>query len=409
MSTYSEFVRNPWNFLLRTLMVKVDEKAIEAMVKHGTSDVNYRNLLLYQNNPHSAVKQVLSYDMLSNVTNITVVMYIFDLDAYIIDNPYNITYSCMSHITVITKQCTNSYDVVKDKSMYGLYNLYCVLSRTFKIVYNADNSKVYLEGNSSSKFHLFQRIDKWTGNASIRIYSTTRCSMAKPKFVNGICPPVVPVPSNTEPLYSFISLPQRVIEDHSYGLDVLNKILSSDKFTAASLYMTRPIYSTGISVQDLANIDKYILENKKIGILTERNYDNNIKSYSCRLMSYGTLIVLKDTLIGLFINSNSKTPFESVGQSRECVFMYMNHYCYYIGRTDRTLYTFNNSTVSIYEACKDSTTSKLSICLKDMSYVLYGDFIRSCNTALIPSDTQFGVCRQYLYRNINDNLNFIYR
>ena len=104
MSTYSDFVRNPWNVLLRTLMIKVDEKKIEAMIKDGRSDVNYRNILLYVNNAHMDINDELSFDTLSSVNNTTTIIYIFDLDTYIIDNPYDITYSAINNIAIITKE-----------------------------------------------------------------------------------------------------------------------------------------------------------------------------------------------------------------------------------------------------------------------------------------------------------------
>lgn len=406
MSTYSEFVRNPWNFILRTLMIKVEEKAVEDMVKNGTSDVNYRSLLLYASNPHEMYNDELSYDVLSRVSNITVVMYIFDLDAYIIDNPYSITSSCMNNITVITKQCSNSYDVTTDRSMYGLCNLYGVFTRSFKYVYNASTSTIYIEGSSSSQYHFFQRIERWTGKASLRIYSTSRSSMPKTKFVNGEFPAVVPVPCNTEPMYSFLKLPKRVLEDHSYGLDLLEKIITVDKFTAAALYTKSTVHKTGISVSDLANIDKSRLLSR-LGVFTTRDYDNKIKSYSCRLLSYGTLVILEDAVIGLFINSNSKTPFECSGQSRECIFVYMNHYCYYIGRTTHLAYTFNSNRVTLSESQNDVYTSEFEIMLADMSYSLYGNFVKSCKSPLTPSETRFGTCKQYLYKDIHENLNLI--
>lgn len=389
-------------------MIKVEEKHIEDMVKTGLSDVNYRSLLLYSNNAHSQYNSELTYDLLASVSNITIVIYIFDLDAYIIDNPYSIANSCMSNITVITKQCSNSYDVTKEKSIYGLCNIYSILTRTFKLVYNAATSTVYIEGNKSSKYHFFQRIERWTGKASMRIYSTSRYykHRTKSKFVNKDMPPAVPIPVNTEPMYKTIRLRQRVIEDRSYGLELMEKILSSDKFTAASLYTKTPVYRTGISVKDLSNIDTYILENKKIGTLVDRAYDNQIKSYSCRYLSYGTLIVLKDALIGLFVNSNSKTPFQCIGQSRECIFVYMNHYCYYIGRTYATSYTFTDMRVTITEG---TGTSSLDIDVGTMEYTVYGDFRKTCKKPLIPADAEEGFCRQYLYKDIHDNLNLVYK
>lgn len=457
MSTYDSFTINPWNFLLRTLMIKVNQKDVERMIKDGISDVNYRSLLLYQNNCFSKSYDVLSYDVLQSVMNITVIIYIPDLDAYIIDNPYNITYSCMSNITVITKQCSNNYDVVKEKSLYGLNNLYSILTRTFKIIYNASESTIYIEGNPSSKFNLFQRIERWYGKACIRIYSTDRCSSSQIKFVNNEFPQIIPIPINIDmPMYDYISLQPRTMEEHSYGLELLNEILESkkdngnggfelDKFKAASLYTMTPVYKTGISVDDLANIDTYLkkncreiktnpvntkkmeveedeikkftrtkinrenVEKEKIGTITNRDFDNGITSYSCRLMSYGTIIVLKDALVGLFVNSNSRTPFKGMGQSRECIFMYMNHYCYYIGRSYCTLYTFNDTVTSIYESAHEITTSKICLNLKTNKYVAYGDFVKSCKRPLIPAESREGEFKQYLYRNINENLNLIYK
>lgn len=404
MSVYGEFVRNPWNFLFRTLMIRVDEKSVESMVKDGLSDLNYRSLLLYVNNARLTKNDELNYDVLRRVDNFTVIMYIFDLDAYIIDSPFGIDNSSMSNITVITKQCSNSYDVVKEKSIYGLCNIYSIMTRTFKVVYNAYNSTVYIEGNKSSQFHLFQRIDRWIGKASMRIYSTLRYDKAKPRFVNPVMPPAIPIAPNTQPMYKTIQVRNRVMENHSYGIDLLNKIFDSDKFTAASLYTKVPVYKTGISVVDLSNIDSY-LTNKRIGTMIDRSYDNNIKSYSNRSFTYGTFIILKDCLIGLFVGSNSRTPFEGIGHSKQSVFVYMNHYCYYIGRTYLS-YTFTGKIVSIADR---NNSSSLNIDVDDMSYTIYGDFNRSCNKALISGDITSGFCRQYLYKDIHSNLNLVYK
>ena len=393
---------------MRTLMIKVDEKKIEAMIKDGRSDVNYRNILLYVNNAHMDINEELSFDKLSSVNNITTIIYIFDLDTYIIDNPYDITYSAINNIAIITKEYSQYSCVVCDKSIYGLGNLYCILTRDFKMVYNAADSTIYLEGNKSSRYHFFQGIDRWIGKASMRIYSTTRYDAAKIKFVNSEPPAVTTIKTNTEPLYKHIALRTRTIEDHSYGLDLLKQILASDKFTAASLLTKVPVYRTGISIKDLSEIDAFI-EAVKVGTPIDRKYDNKIKSYGCRLMAYGTFIVLKDAFVGLFVNSNSRVPFECIGQSRECMFIYMNHYCYYIGRSYYTSYVFTGTHVCIYENKDSKTSSKLYIDVADMSYRILGDFIRTCNKPLIPTDSTQGVCRQYLYKDIHPNMNILFK
>lgn len=450
-SVYQEFKSNPWNFLSKRLKVVVNEKELEESVKYNLSDLNYRNLLLYQNNGLIELKEDLNYERLIDVNSITVIIYLFDLDTFIIENPFNIERSCISKLTIINPKFSQSDIIVKDSSCYGLDNVYYIINRDFKLIYNPKDSKTYIEGNSNSKFWFFKNIKYFNCLSSIRIYSTKDILSFKDIWKSSeIMPSDVMELNNTVPLYPQYQLRTRLIESKSYGLYYLKEFLESDPEKANEMLMNEPIYKTGISVIDLNHI-KEILKTFNIGKDVDFSYKVNSKAYRERLENYGFIGIFKDALVGLFFNSNSKKPFLYTSGIRTSTFFYLNHYCFFIGRCYDIYYTFNKSTILLDEFYKHKKCSILKITLKenksskkniidvndsnndnemeeeeindstnsnndnnewldlnkDFNYELMGSWKKVCNKDLLPNDNINGKCKILLYKETNNNLNLV--
>lgn len=408
MSLYAEFISNPWNFITKRLKITVYQKELEILIKNSLSDYNYRSLLLYQNSHLEKDKDELTYDKLSIVGYITVFIYIFDLDTYIIENPVDIRNSCISFFTVINKNYSQSESVLFDKTCYGLKGMYYTLARDFKVVYNSSDSTVYIEGNPSSQFHFFRGIKRFLGKCSIRIYSTGRyqkpCASLKDDFEP---PQIERIINNIEYLYPEISLRLRLIEDKSYGLEHLSKLLNEDSKTAYKFLTVTPVYKTGITINDLGEVSE-ILDKMNIGIRTKSDYVNPEKNYEDRYFNYGYVGILEDTLIGLFFNSNSKKPMRNSYGYREAIFIYMNQYCYFIGKTNPSIfYSISENSILIQESNGESVISEYKTEIDKGEYYLVGNWKRITKLALLPSDKTLGKSTSLYYRDTNRNLNLV--
>lgn len=400
MSIYNEFKRNPWNFLFRKLKVSVNEKELEQQILAGTSDMNFRNILLYQNNGLSPYNDHLNYETLLDGDGITTIMYLFEADTYIIDIPRDIEASCI-HTLAIINRAYSQWDTIQiDNSCYGPNDIYSLVSRHFKLVYNCMDSTVYLEGSPSSSFWFFKKIKCFRCKASIRIYSTGLGIFAKDSVSpDDQMPTITSIDNNSYQMYPYLSLPIRTIEGISYGLDYLNQFFNCDSSQAYKMLMKTPVYKTGISIGDMTRI-KQIISSFKIGTLIDRNYETNVSSYESRLSTYGFIAYLKDAVVGLFFNTNSKMPFFHSTGHRESIFFYLNHYCYFIGKTPISFdYSFSEFTVKLYEKNIMESTSVLTI--KNDEYKLMGDWKITCGEPLTFSDSTKGNCTCEYYSNVN--------
>ena len=400
MSAYSEFKLNPWNFLTRKLKLTIKEKDLEEQIASGISDMNYRNIMLYQNNGLNPCKDLLDYELLSSVKGITVVLYLFDLDTYIIDTPRDIEASCMHVITVINRTYSQSDYIQINDSSYGLDNLYYLLSRYFKMVYDPPSSSIYLEGSNNSSLWFFKSINQFKCKASIRIYATKFCLHAKDRWTCDCqMPAIISTLNNCQKLYQNLSLPIRTLEKTSYGLDYLKQYLNSNPIDAHKMLMNYPVYKTGVSIQDMTNIMQ-LIETLNIGKRIEKNYELNVSSYDSRFSNYAFLACLQDCIIGLFFNSNSKIPFHHSTAHKESIFIYINHYCYYIGKTpDRFSYSFSEFTINL---CENNIVDETSfLIIKDNKYHLMGDWKITCTNPIAFSDITKGSCKCLYYTQTN--------
>ena len=411
MSIYNEFKRNPWDFLIRNLKININEPKLEEQILAGTSDMNLRNILLYQNNGLSPCNDPLNYEDLLCGLGITTILYLFEMDTYVIDIPKNIEASCIHTLAIINKTYSQWDTIQIDSSSYGSRNMYSLISRHFKLIYNCKNSSVYLEGNPSCSFWFFKKVKHFQCKASIRIYSTRKERYAKKVgWQNEQMPSITNLDNNTMKLYPEMSIPIRTIDGKSYGLDHLRHFFNSNQSDCYKLLMESPVYKTGISISDMSRI-KEIISTFNIGTLIDKNYENNNKTYESRLATYGFIAYLKDTVIGLFFNTNSKSPFCHSTGHRESTFFYLNHYCYFIGRIPPSFeYSFSEATIKFHERKKIVLSALDERLIEDISvlkvksdhYTLMGDWKLTCKVPLLFSDTTSGTCTCEYYSDVNE-------
>lgn len=403
---YQEFKSNPWNFLSRKLKTTVEEKDIESNIQAGISDMNYRSILMYQNNGLQPCRDQMNYENLALVRGITTVFYLFDHDTYILDNPRDVEASCIHTITVINRVYSQSVTMQIDRSTYGMGGLYYLACRSFKLVYSEKDSSMYIEKMAAGPLWFFNCFGTWHGKASIRIYSTRPCLYANDKWTCDSPEPAITERfENCSRAYTEIIVPVRIVTTGDNAIDYLRKYLASDDITASKMLMTRPVYETGISISSMATIAETI-GGLGLGTLTDKKYELEKRSYESRLFSYGFVAITKDTVIGLFFNSNSTVPFHHSTDNRESIFLFANHYCYFLGKTSSNFYySFSEFTVSITESNTSGKSSVITIHDGEARYM--GDWRITCRSPIMFSDTTASPCKCFFYRNIKPVLTLV--
>ena len=142
----------------------------------------------------------------------------------------------------------------------------------------------------------------------------------------------------------------------------------------------------------------------------ERSY-KRIVLYKNRLNNYGYVAILEDCFICLFFNSNSKSPFMNNTKKRESIFVFMNQYCYFIGRTSsKFTYSFNENRTLFCEYSdyyfNEFRTSYIKM-KNDNTYKIRGDFKRTCNLPIIFNDKQIGKYKEIYLINTIPSLNIV--
>lgn len=417
MNTYQEFKSNPWNFIKKKLKVTIEERKLEEQIKLKQSNLDYRNFLIYQNNGLKPTFQKLDYEKLLNVKSILTIFYIFDLDTYIIEIPNKVGYSCISNLIIINPIYSESFKVDLDNYMYGSLDLYCLICKDFKIVYNSINSKIYLEGNENSRYNFFKYIKHYESKASIRIYSVVKIINSKLLWKNDLfLPNNNKILDNNISLYQHLTLRPRIIEEKSYGLNYLIDYIKSSPEDASKMLMKKPIYKTGIRPCDFDKLNRLFSNGKneigiEIGNLIDKNCIIENKLYKNRLNNYGFVALLKDSLICLFFNSNSKSPFINNTNKRESIFIFMNYYCYFIGRTNNKFNSSFNENRIIFNEYSDEIfnefrTSYIKL-RSNKTYKIRGDFKRTCNLPIIFNDSQTGSYNDYYFINTIPSFNIV--
>lgn len=396
---YNEFKNNPWNFISRRLKIKIEEKELEYQIKNNQSDLNYRNILLYQNNGKNSTKELIEYEKLKKVKNILIIMYLINLDTYIIEFPKNINYSCTTKITIINSNYSESKKIDLDYYSYGLKDLYYIINKDLKYIYNPITSNIYLEGNLNSKFYFFKKIKTFNCPCSIRIYSVNKILNSKNSWKNKEKQPLILNLINDEkPLYKEIKIKERLIENESFGLNYLINLIENNKFNL----IEKTIFKTGIINKDFNKLYN-LINNLKFGEIINKNYkiEENLL-YKNRYNNYGYIVILKDSFFCLFFNSNSFSPFLKTCDNRQSLFIFMNNYCYYIGKTPFYFnYSFNENKTLIYEFNKSSFI-KLK---KDKTYTIRGDFRLTCKIPLILNDFTKGTYKDFYLKNTKEIFN----
>lgn len=418
MNTYNEFKINPWNFIKKKLKITIEEKLLEDQIKLGQSDLNYRNFLLYQNNGLKPTFLKLDYEKLISVSSILTIFYVFDLDTYIIEIPNKLCFSCISTLIIINPSYSESFKIDLDNYSYGSLDLYYLISKDFKIVYDSIKSNIYLEGNENSKYYFFRNLKYYQSKASIRIYSVNKIINSKKIWKNDqFLPNNNKFINNQIPLYQNLTLRNRSIDNKSNGLNYFINYIKSKPEESALMLMKRPIYKTGILQKDFNKLRNIIINGKNeigisIGKLINKDFKVEDKLYKDRLNNYGYIAILEDCFIGLFFNSNSKSPFiNNNSNKRESIFIFMNQYCYFIGKTKSEFnYSFNENRILFNEHYDQILTEIKTSYLKlriDNTYKIRGDFKVICNLPLITNDKSVGRYVDYYLIDTIPSLNLV--
>ena len=417
MNTYQEFKSNPWNFIKKKLKITVDERGIEEQFITNQSNLDYRNFLMYQNNGLKPTFQKLNYEKLISVKSILTIFYVFELDTYIIEIPNKVGYSCISTLIIINPFYSESFKVDLDDYSYGALDLYYLVCTDFKIVYNSFKSTIYIEGNEKSRYNFFKHIRHLESKASIRIYSVMKMINSKMKWKNDLfIPNDNNIIDNKIPLYPQFSLRTKLISEKSYGLNYFIEFIKSTPEEASKLLMKKPTYMSGIIPKDFEKL-RGIFTNGineigfEIGKRIEKNYTIEDKLYKNRLNNYGYVAILEDCFIGLFFNSNSKSPFTNNTKKRESILIFMNYYCYFIGKTvNEFSYSFSDNRIVFGEYSDEFFSEFRTSYVKfkgDNTYRIRGDFKRTCNSPIIFNDKQTGKYTDYYFINTIPQLNIV--
>lgn len=401
-SIYEEFKNNPWDFITKKLKIDVFEKHLENEIINNNSNLNYRNLLIYQNNGLLQQNDILNFELFNDIMNILTIFYIFELDTYILQITKNLHYSCINEIIIINKDLIEYKCIELESYNYGQNYLYYIINKDLKLVYFQNNSEIYLEGNINSNLKFFKQIKYFKSKCSIRIYSIGRNLYKKDyfkQFKNNIIINKI-ILNNTNQLYPNIKLFNKVILNESIGLNVFkNLILTKDK----NKYINNiPFYLTGINLNDYNNFIN-ILSQLKLGNEIKNDYKLDSKlSYNKRFNSYCFLAILKDSIFIIFFNSKSKQPFYNTRLKTNCIIIFLNYYNYFIGEVNNNIleYNFNDKEIIIQEC---NYSSYLVFDIEKKIYKIRGNFKNSFNLPFILNDNNKGNYKGYYFK---DSINF---
>lgn len=433
MTAYKRFKENPWNFLRVEDGISPNET--ELLERFHTEDdwydpdtdkfdyskLDYMRCLIYQNNGYKPVGEKLRYDSLIEFSNVVIIMYVIELDTYIISVPNYISYSSIVKMFIISRNYSDMKLIDLDYQEYGVNDRIVMVSKDLKLVYDLTKCSVYLEGNNDSEFEIFRKFHYWEGSCSIRIYAVEDVEDYHQRVFVKDQMECINISDNTFKKYSEYSVKDRVIESESYGIKrFIEFVLSKDTNAASKLLTPFPIYKSGFNVNGYNTIMNDVIKNEYLGKLTtfeEFDYESDFS---------GFFILMKDCLLGVFFhNSDNKinrNNCKCFNVNFNGLIIIMNYYCYFIGigkinlyrqgdflyvsefKKREKMFLFDKSNVEMINKKVRIITSYVGLNLKSKNYKIQGDFRNVCKRPIIVSNNNKGKFEIFYYNNIETNI-----
>ena len=433
MTIYKRFKENPWNFLRAEDGISTNESELLERFwtedesydpntdKYDYSKLDYMRCLIYQNNGYKPVGERLRYENLIEFNNVAIIMYVIELDTYIIVIPNYINYSSIVKMLVINPNYSDMELLDFDYQEYGINNYIILVGKDLKLVYNLITCNIYLEGNSDSKIEFFKKFKYWEGNCSVRIYAIEDIESYHSHELVKDPLEYFSINDNTCRKYMEYKVKERIIESESHGIKrFIDFISTKDSNESCKLLTPFPIYKSGFNVNGYNTIINDVIMNKRIGTLT------TLEEFSYESDFSGFFLLMKDYLIGIFFNNCdhqiNKANYKCFNINVNGLIIIMNYYCYFIGsnkinicRQDDVLcisefkkrentFFFDKSNIEIIKDKVNVITSYIGLNLKSKKYKIHGDFRNICKRPIIVSNNDKGKFEIFYYNNIESNL-----
>lgn len=352
-------------------------------------------------------------DTLCNSPTILMLFHIPEIDdAYITLIPVDVCHSSIIDVMIFTRSYFSRFVLEPPKMSLLDNDLMYLVTADSKFIYNYKKHELYIEGLSTCLFHFFRTIKRKTVSANLRIYKTQT-------FANAIGQDTILrnfhkgqlnfTAAAEKPKYINVSVPWHDEERSSHGLILLKRILSNTKPESLDLFTTSLVYRTGITSEDMRNFDKTVL-NLNWGFKAEKN-----SIHQCGCKNFTILFQMKDSFIAVVYYTYAKYPFMEEVYVNHGVFIFMNPFCYYIGRFNSRLSMISwntdkpeNMSWIISDQCyvNNGGRNGSNFCFLNNRYSIQGDFRLAFETPIAFTPEKTGQAKVHYFTDTDTVLKY---
>ena len=315
-------------------------------------------------------------------------------NGYIVVFPVDMQGSCVLYIMVITK--TFMEKVFIDASEISYIHYFYFTNESCKFVYNYLKHRLYISGVESSNSILLSS-KNYIMEATLRIYSIDLITLPnhEPYYIDSamykssVHSGNLHFDESVKPgknKYECFSPIPKYSGSTSFGLELLSELLLNDDRVHSEFLNGNVVYKPGLSNEDLLNIKKILELNWGIYVTNEAINQDFCKNFC-------VLFTLEDALLAVVYRTKETYPFRDDFTTRNGMVIFLNKYCYYIGRfTKSTSFSIWNKpqekksiTYSLQDKSalyyREKTCSWFNY--NNGKYVIHGDFRITCGKPII--------------------------